>query len=101
PLAVAGEDLGDRAVGDLLQGVVGVDELAVEPGGQPLADGGLARAHEAHQDDVGDGHCAQRLATKASTLRRSSSTLSPPNLRASSSASTRATMVSATTPRAG
>ena len=54
-LAVFLEELGDRAAGGALDLVVGVDERQAEPHRQPLADGALACAHQAHE-----GHGARQ-----------------------------------------
>ena len=51
-LAVVVEDVGDGPPGASDDEVVGIDELAPQPFGQQAADGGLARAHEAGEDDV-------------------------------------------------
>jgi hypothetical protein len=50
-LAIFLEDLGDRAAGGALDLVVGIDERQAKPHRQPLADGALARAHQAHEGD--------------------------------------------------
>src|SRR4029079_11497091 len=92
-------DSGVGAVGSLPEAAFRVHEVAVEPSGQAAPDRGLAGAHEPHEHDV--LRHRQSGATKASRLRRSSTTESPPNLRDASSASTSATIVSATTPMAG
>ena len=46
-----GEDLGDGLARGFLDLAVGVDEGQVEPIGEPPADGGLARAHQADEHD--------------------------------------------------
>src|SRR5206468_4347879 len=70
--------------------------------GDYATDGGLAGAHRSDQDRNGPGrHRITRLSRYDWTLRRVSATLSPPNFSATASASTSATMASATIPAAG
>src|ERR1035441_4336536 len=53
-LAVLGEDLRDRAARTLLDHLVAIGERQLEPGGEQGPDRGLARTHEADEDDHGD-----------------------------------------------
>ena len=87
--------------------LVGVDEGTPELLGAPRADDRLPGPHQADEHEVST--CFPTLialvqrseARYASWLRSSSANESPPNFRIASSASTSATMVSATTPAAG
>src|ERR1039457_7447333 len=53
-LAVLGEDVRDRAPRTLLDHLVAIGERQLEPGGEQGPDRGLARTHEADEDDHGD-----------------------------------------------
>src|ERR1039457_6843526 len=57
-LAVPGEDLRDRAARTLLGHLVAIGERQLEPGGEQGPDRGLARTHEADEDDHGDSGLA-------------------------------------------
>src|SRR6185437_1572405 len=76
--------------------VVGVDERQTEPRGEERADGGLPSAHETAQKK-GFHQYASICLWKPSTLRRSSSSESPPNFSSTAVASVIATMASPTT----
>ena len=54
-LAEGGEDLGDGDAGEIGNEVVEIEEGPAEMRGEVAADGGLAGAHEAGEDDTGDG----------------------------------------------
>ena len=114
---LAGEDLGHGHAGGGADELVGVDERAIEQVRAPLPHRGLPRAHEPHEHEVPRAHsfprarlhgrqtrCGRDAASEAmyaAWLRVNSASESPPNLRIDSDASTRATIVSATTPDAG
>lgn len=100
-LALVVEDLRDRLAGLGDDVRVGVPVGGAEPGGEQFADGGLADAHRADEDDQGAAHRIWRWSRYDWTLRRVSATLSPPNFSATASARTRATIASATMPAAG
>src|SRR5690606_20945186 len=100
-LALVDEDLLDRAAGAGLDVVVGVAHLHPPTPGQLLGDGGLAGAHRADQDDTRGAHLYLIASRYALALRAVSPTESPPNFSVTASASTRATIASATTPAAG
>ncbi len=51
-LAMLREDIADALPGRRLDFAVGVGEGKLEPGGETLADGGLAGAHQTDQDDA-------------------------------------------------
>ena len=82
---------------------VGVPVDGAEPVGEHLADRGLAGPGRADEDDGSRRRSPDRPGCRGSraTLRRVSVTVSPPNFSATASASTRATMASATMPAAG
>src|SRR5690606_14443503 len=99
-LAVLDEDVGGAAApggGDV---VVGVPVAAGAALGQQPSHGGLAHANRADQDDQ-RAHRTASASREERTLRRVSVTLSPPNFSATASASTSATIASATIPAAG
>jgi hypothetical protein len=50
--AVEGEELGDGGAGAGLEVRVQVEEVPLEAGGEETADGGLARSHEAGEDEA-------------------------------------------------
>ena len=52
PLAVVLEDVSDGAISDLLQRSVSIHEVPIETRREPPTDGGLAGAHQAHEDDM-------------------------------------------------
>jgi hypothetical protein len=55
--AVAGEELGDGCTGLGLDYVIHIDEAPAQAGSDQRADGGLARAHEAGEDDAAGRGC--------------------------------------------
>src|SRR5690606_4914367 len=98
-LAVLDEDVGDPLACHALDLGVRVDAAQARQLGQRLAHGRLARAWRAHED-VAPRHQLSTdgiAARYAATLRRTSSTESPPNFSSTASASVRATIAWATT----
>ena len=71
-LAVVRKDSGYRLALPFLDHAIHVEELHVELPGQQFADRGLARAHEAHQNDVALAHGSylRSMQTNADLLRR-------------------------------
>ncbi len=102
-LAVVGEDLPDLEAGAPLDVRVDVDERDAEALGEEASDRGLAGARRADQRNA-VGHARPRSARRAAyaaAFLRVSANESPPNFSSAASASTRATIASATTPAAG
>ena len=75
--ALGGEDFGDGVAGALDDEVVGIDEGVVEDVGEFAADGGLAGAHEANEDNVLGGHFVHLRETLNSFSRGGSNLLLP------------------------
>ncbi len=100
-LALVEEDLRDRLAGRGHDVRVGVAIRGPEPVGEQFAHGRLTDPHRADQDDQRGAHRIWRWERYDCTLRWVSATLSPPNFSATASASTRATIASATIPAAG
>ncbi len=61
-LAVGGEDIGDRHAGGGFDFGVGIGEGQSQARRQPPPDGGLARAHHAHEHDGSPGQALEHLA---------------------------------------
>src|SRR5690606_31013000 len=127
-LAVGDEDLRHRLAGALLDVGVGVAEGHAEPLGEQLSDARLPRAgrsdehharrsishystflftlssvlgSHAHSPWTHSPYRTRRCSWYPARLRATSATESPPNFSTAASASTRATIASATTPAAG
>src|SRR5207248_2539841 len=98
-LAALGEELGDRLAGALLDRRVEIEEGTVEPLGELAPERGLARAHEADEDDVAAERvqCQPTRSTYARHAATKSPTASPPNFSCAARASSHATAASATT----
>src|SRR5699024_4327361 len=91
----------DRLAGGRLDHRVGVGELHPEQGRELPADRGLARAGRADHHRHRGHQRISRLSRYPARLRRISGTEAPPNFSVAASASTSATIASATTAPAG
>src|SRR4029453_2961790 len=106
--SVGDEDVGDAAALRRLDRRVGVVEGHAELRRKHLADRRLAGTRRTDEDHAGAGAAGHHVrspsgmaARYAAWLRAVSATESPPNFSRHASASTRATIASATTPAAG
>src|SRR6266571_8100059 len=99
--AVLYEDVTDRFTRDSLDVGVGVAEPKTELTRENPADGRLPRAWRANEHGDGPSHAISSDDRYPRRLRLVSSSESPPNFSRAASASTRATIDSATTPAAG
>src|SRR5690606_29510881 len=99
--SVLDDDVGYGPARGALDVGVGVAQRDAEPLGQERADRRLPRTGRPDEDGERAAHRISMWSRYPVTLRRVSATLSPPIFSATASASTRATMASATMPAAG